>query len=59
MDFEAKIVEAIRQELERQAEASEGRLCIEALPEGQCRVEGPVDLEAVAMVVAGSVAGGP
>lgn len=58
MDMEGQIAEAIRTELSRQAEASKGRLTVGDAEQG-LDVRGPVDLEALAMAIAGSVAGGP
>jgi len=59
MDLEAHVRDAMVEELKRQAEASEGGLSIGAETEGRLQVQGPVDLEALAMAVVGSVAGGP
>ena len=59
MDMEAQVRDALRQELERQAEASEGALRVQAAGEGGVDVRGVVDLEALAMAVVGAVAGGP
>lgn len=55
-DMEARIVERIRAELERQAD--ESGLMISDLP-GVVRLSGDVDLEALAMAVVGALAGGP
>ena len=58
MDMEAQVRDAIRSELERQAEAAEGGLSLAQSPDG-LRISGQVDLEALAMAVVGAVAGGP
>jgi hypothetical protein len=56
--LEEQIVEAIKTELERQAADKPSDLSINAAFNG-FRVNGTIDLEALAMAVAGSVAGGP
>lgn len=58
MDMEAQIVAALRTELGRQAE-EDGRLTLAPGEAGRVSVNGELDLEALAMAVAGSVAGGP
>jgi hypothetical protein len=58
MDLEKKIVEALLAELSRQSQAGRGLRVGEA-QEGVVTVEGPVNLEELAMAVAGAVAGGP
>jgi hypothetical protein len=57
MDMEDQITQAITAELERQAE--DGGLKVEDPRDGMLRLEGRIDLEALAMAVAGAVAGGP
>ena len=58
MDMEAQVIEAIRLELDRQADdPSSGLLISELGPRTQ--VSGMVDLEALAMAIVGAVAGGP
>ena len=57
--MEGQVTEALVAELQRQAEASEGRLTIGALAEGSLEVRGAIDLDALAMVLVGAVAGGP
>jgi hypothetical protein len=59
MDLGAQISEAVRQELERQAEASEGDLTVEELDAEVLAIDGKVDLASLAMAIAGAVAGGP
>ena len=56
-DMEAQVVEALRTELERQAEATKTLIVTQA--EGGLTVYGIVDLEALAMAAVGAVAGGP
>lgn len=58
MDMEAQIVVALRRELERQAEQNPD-LTVERDEAGAVTVDGRLDLEAMAMAVAGAVAGGP
>jgi hypothetical protein len=55
--LEEQIVEAIKIELERQAADQPRKLTIETTK--GFRVNGVIDLESLAMAVAGSVAGGP
>jgi hypothetical protein len=55
--LEVQIVEAIKAELERQAADNPAELSVETA--GGFRVTGKIDLDALAMAVAGSVAGGP
>ncbi len=59
MDMEAQIVAAVRAELSRQAAESDDSLRVGDAGAGRLRIDGPVDLEALAMAVAGAVAGGP
>ena len=59
MDMEEQVREAIQAELARQADASRGGLVARPAGDGRLRIEGEVDLEALAMVVVGSLAGGP
>ncbi|ESR22566.1 hypothetical protein [Lutibaculum baratangense] len=58
MDMQGELREAIVQELRRQAEISEGRLTVEAGDE-DIVVNGPVKIDDLVMVIAGSLAGGP
>ncbi|HYD26230.1 hypothetical protein [Brevundimonas sp.] len=56
-DMEAQVAEALRTELERQAEATKTLI---VTPTGdRLTVNGIVDLEALAMAAVGAVAGGP
>lgn len=59
MDMEAQIVAALRTELQRQAADAGDALRIAEEPPARLRIDGSVDLEALAMAVAGAVAGGP
>ncbi|HVK41495.1 MAG TPA: hypothetical protein VM471_03370 [Phenylobacterium sp.] len=59
MDMEDPVREAVIGELTRQAEASDGKLKAVKAGEGRLRVEGEIDLEALAMAIVGSLAGGP
>ena len=56
-DMEAQVAEALRGELQRQADAGKTLIVTEA--EGGLTVYGRVDLEALAMAAVGAVAGGP
>lgn len=57
MDLEQQLADALKQELQRQAE--DGRLRLQSQGEDRLHIEGEVDLAALAMAVAGHVAGGP
>lgn len=59
MDMEDQVREAVVGEIARQAEASDGAIKAECSAPGRLRVEGEVDLDALAMAVVGAVAGGP
>lgn len=59
MDMEAQIVAALRTELQRQAADAGEALRIAETSSAHLRIDGSVDLEALAMAVAGAVAGGP
>jgi hypothetical protein len=59
MNMEDQVREAVVGELRRQAEASHGSLRAGMPKEGRLHLEGDVDLDALAMAVVGSVAGGP
>jgi hypothetical protein len=58
MNLEEKIVNAILGELKRQCAAG-GKLQVGEAREGVVTINGPVNLEELAMAVAGAVAGGP
>ena len=58
MDLEKKLVETVLAELKRQAEAGRALKVGEAR-EGVVALEGRVNLEELAMAIAGAVAGGP
>jgi hypothetical protein len=53
------VARAIVDELRRQAEGESKGLTVAESGEGRLRVEGSLDLEALAMAVVGAVAGGP
>jgi hypothetical protein len=55
--LEEQIIEAIKVELERQAADKPTDLSIDAAK--SFRVNGVIDLDALAVAIAGSVAGGP
>ncbi|HEX8568817.1 MAG TPA: hypothetical protein VF699_02695 [Caulobacteraceae bacterium] len=57
MDMEEQVRDAIVAELKRQSAG--GGLFVGEEGEGAVRLEGRVDLEALAMAVVGAVAGGP
>jgi hypothetical protein len=57
MDLEAQVVAAAVAELQRQA--AEGDLTMAEVGPGRLRLDGEVDLEALAAALAGAVAGGP
>jgi hypothetical protein len=59
MNLEDTIREAIVAELERQSDAGEGVLKITIDGPVTVRINGPVNLDELAMVIAGSLAGGP
>ena len=59
MDLEQQIREAIIAELKRQSENSEGGLTVSDGDAETLTINGPVNLEELAMVVVGHVAGGP
>lgn len=57
--MEAQIVAAVRAELQRQAADRPEELAVGDDGVGRLSVEGRIDLEPLAMAIAGSVAGGP
>lgn len=59
MDLEAQVKAAILAELDRQSADAEGALKVAQRLPGGVEINGVVDLEALSMVVVGSVAGGP
>ena len=58
MDLQAQIVDVVRLELARQS-AGAGAPLTFSEDEGRARVNGSLDLEALAMAISGAVAGGP
>lgn len=59
MQLEEHLRDAIHGELQRQAEASGGKLTVTPLEEAVLEVQGPVDVDALTMVIAGALSGGP
>ena len=59
MNMEEQIIDAVRGELKRQAEAGERGLKVSDEEPGLLAVAGRVDLDALAMAIAGALAGGP
>ncbi|KQO86028.1 hypothetical protein ASF33_06270 [Methylobacterium sp. Leaf92] len=59
MDLQKSVCEAILTELKRQAEAGDPAPKVDTSEPGYVYVEGRIDLDALIMVVAGAVAGGP
>ena len=56
--LETKAITAVIEELERQAAENPSRLKVRRTADGM-KVDGEVDVDAVVMVVVGSMAGGP
>jgi hypothetical protein len=59
MDLETKIRDSILDELKRQFDGGRGRLEQDEADASRVIIDGAVDLDAVAMVIAGTLAGGP
>lgn len=59
MDLQNTIRDAIVNELERQAEVGDSPLKVDTSEPGYPVIEGRVDLDALIMVIEGSLAGGP
>jgi hypothetical protein len=59
MDLQQHVVEAITQELERQASNEQRHLKVDTSRLPEIVINGPVDAEKLAMAVAGALAGGP
>lgn len=59
MNIEGRIVDAIVAELKRQATAPERKLSVEIKRPPDAIINGRVDLDKLAMVVMGALAGGP
>jgi hypothetical protein len=59
MDLQQHVVEAIVQELERQASNEKRHLSVDKSRLPEIVVNGPIDTEKLAMAVAGALAGGP
>jgi hypothetical protein len=59
MNMEDQIRDAVVAELQRQGEASEGKVKVQTQGDNGLRIEGTIELDSLAMAVAGAVAGGP
>ncbi|WP_181708663.1 hypothetical protein [Chthonobacter rhizosphaerae] len=59
MDLETKIRETILEELKRQFETTGGTVTEDPDDASSALIEGRVDLDALAMAIAGAMAGGP
>jgi len=59
MTAEGHIITAMLDELKRQAAESRGALQVNAERDDTVSIQGRIDLAALAMVAAGSIAGGP
>jgi hypothetical protein len=59
MELEQKIIGALTAELQRQSDAGNGKLQVGAAQDGLLSLTGAINLEELAMAIAGAVAGGP
>jgi hypothetical protein len=59
MDLEQKTIGALTAELQRQSEAGNGKLQVGAAQDRLLSLTGAINLEELAMAIAGAVAGGP
>jgi hypothetical protein len=59
MNLDNALRDAIVAELKRQAEAEDPAPQVDLSEPGYARITGRIDLEALLMVIAGAVAGGP
>ena len=59
MDLNTTVRDAILVELKRQSEAEDPAPTVDLSEPGYARISGRIDLEALIMVVAGALAGGP
>ena len=59
VNMEDQVGEALIAELQRQAADSDGRLTVSVEGDDRVRIEGAVDIGALAMVAVGALAGGP
>ncbi|MHB2210867.1 hypothetical protein [Methylobacterium sp. CM6257] len=59
MDLNDTVRDAILAELKRQAEAEDPAPQVDLSEPGYARITGRIDIEALIMVVAGALAGGP
>lgn len=59
MNMDDQIQQAILAELQRQSEASDASLKVELREAGSIIIDGVINLDELAMAVAGALAGGP
>jgi hypothetical protein len=59
MDLQATLRDAILTELQRQAEATDAAPKVSLAGDGFVEIHGQIDLDALIMVITGSLAGGP
>lgn len=59
MDLNDTVRDAIVAELQRQAEAQDPAPKVDLSEPGYARIDGRIDIDALIMVVAGALAGGP
>ncbi|AWI87867.1 MULTISPECIES: hypothetical protein [Methylorubrum] len=59
MDLQTTIRDAILTELQRQAEATDAAPKVSLAEDGFVDIQGRIDIDALIMVITGSLAGGP
>jgi hypothetical protein len=59
MDLQTTIRDAILTELQRQAEATDAAPKVSLVEDGFVDIQGRIDIDALIMVITGSLAGGP
>lgn len=59
MDLQTTIRDAILTELQRQAEATDAAPKVSLAEDGFAEIQGRIDIDALIMVITGSLAGGP
>ncbi|AWN35261.1 hypothetical protein [Methylobacterium radiodurans] len=59
MDLQTTLRDAILTELQRQAEATDAAPKVSPAGDGFVEIHGQIDLDALIMVITGSLAGGP
>lgn len=59
MNLQATIRDAILSELQRQSEATDAAPKVSVVEDGSVDIHGRIDLDALIMVIAGALAGGP